>query len=153
MRDGILRVINALLARFHEYQDRRHFWRAEQGFALVLVVGILLGVGVLAATAVTRSDTDTLFAQSRQPSSSSSGIEVVTKTIERKGQTVRVVRRRPETTVQGLTTLPGRTVRETQVITVRETQTVTVRDVATVTAVQPVTVTVFETVTCKPKDC
>ena len=123
-----------------------------------LVVGILLGVGVLAATAVTRSEGETLFAQSsaREPSSSSgtevSGTEVVTKTVERKGQPVRVVRRL-ETTVQDLTTLPGRTVRETQAITIRETHTATVREVATVTAIQPVTVTVFETVTCKPKDC
>lgn len=158
MRDSMQRVINALLARFHEYHDRRHVLRAEQGLALVLVVGILLGVGVLAATAVTRSEGETLFAQSsaREPSSSSgtevSGTEVVTKTVERKGQPVRVVRRL-ETTVQDLTTLPGRTVRETQAITIRETHTATVREVATVTAIQPVTVTVFETVTCKPKDC
>lgn len=158
VRDSMQRVINALLARFHEYHDRRHVLRAEQGLALVLVVGILLGVGVLAATAVTRSEGETLFAQSsaREPSSSSgtevSGTEVVTKTVERKGQPVRVVRRL-ETTVQDLTTLPGRTVRETQAITIRETHTATVREVATVTAIQPVTVTVFETVTCKPKDC
>jgi hypothetical protein len=55
------------------------------------------------------------------------------------------VRRRAAATVEGLTTLPGPTV--------RETHTVTVREVATVTAIQPVTVTVFQTVTCKPKGC
>lgn len=70
---------------------------------------------------------------------------MVTETVQRKGRTVRVVRRRAAATVEGLTTLPGPTV--------RETHTVTVREVATVTAIQPVTVTVFQTVTCKPKGC
>ena len=107
---------------------------------------MLLGGGVLVATGVTRSDDNTLLTQSTAAQGSSSPrIEVVTETVQRKGRTVRVVRRRAATTVESLTALPAPTV--------RETHTVTVREVATVTAIQPVTVTVFETVTCKPKDC
>jgi hypothetical protein len=112
----------------------------------VLLIGTL-GLGVLAATAVTKPDSETAFiAQSNAARVSSfSRTEVVTETVKRQGRPVRLVRRGPGRTVQDLVTLPARTV--------REMHTVTTREVATVTAIQPVTVTVFETVTCKPKSC
>lgn len=151
MREIIHSVISDLLDRFDAFRYRRRaqsrFLRANQGIALVLLIGTLLGGGVLAATAVTRSDSETPYiAQSTAARVSSfSRTEVVTETVERQGGPVRVLRHRPETTVQDLVTQPARTV--------RETRTVTTREVATVTAIQPVTVTVFETVTCKPKSC
>jgi hypothetical protein len=146
VRDVIHRVAKDLLVRFDELRDRHRFWRADQAIALVLVIGTLLGVGVLAATAVTSPDKGTSFGQSSAAQvSSPTRIEVVTETVERKGRPADVVGRRRGTTVEDLVTLPGRTI--------RETHTVTRREVATVTAIQPVTVTVFETVTCKPKSC
>ena len=158
MREIISSVVKGLLDRFDAFRyNRAHsrFWRADQGIALVLVIGTLLGVGVFAATAVTRPDADTpSLAQSDTPSlaqsnaarvSPSSRTEVVTETVKRQGRTVRVVRQRSGTTFRDAVTPPARTV--------RVTHTVTVREVATVTAIQPVTVTVFETVTCKPKGC
>jgi len=151
VREIIYGVITDLLDRFDAFRYRRRaqsrFWRADQGIALVLLIGTLLGAGVLAATAVTRSDSEIPFiAQSNAARVSSfSRTEVVTETVKRQGRPVRLVRHRPGRTVQDLVTLPARTV--------RETHTVTRREVATVTAIQPVTVTVFETVTCKPKSC
>ena len=151
MREIIYRVITDLLDRFDAFRYRRRaqsrFWRAHQGIALVLLIGTLLGAGVLAATAVTRSDGEMpYFAQSNAARVSSfSRTEVVTETVKRQGRPVRLVRHRPGRTVQDLVTLPTRTV--------REMHTVTTREVATVTAIQPVTVTVFETVTCKPNGC
>jgi hypothetical protein len=160
VREIIYSVITDLLDRFDAFRYRRRaqsrFWRADQGIALVLLIGIL-GVGVLAATAVTKPDSETPFiAQSNAARVSSfSRTEVVTVTVKRQGvfteavkrqdRPVRLVRRGPGRTVQDLVTLPARTV--------REMHTVTTREVATVTAIQPVTVTVFETVTCKPKTC
>ena len=151
MRGIIYSVITDLLDRFDAFRYRRRarsrFWRAEQGIALVLLIGTLLGAGVLVATAVTRSDRETPYvAQSNAARVSSfSRTEVVTETVKRQGRPVRLVRHRPGTTVQDLVTLSARTV--------RETHTVTTREVATVTAIQPVTVTVFETVTCNAKSC
>jgi hypothetical protein len=161
VREIIYSVITGLLDRFDAFRYRRRaqsrFWRADQGIALVLLIGIL-GVGVLAATAVTKPDSETPFiAQSnaaRVSSFSRTEVvtetvkrpEVVTETVKRQGRPVRLVlRHRPGRTVQDLVTLPARTV--------REMQTVTTREVVTVTAIQPVTVTVFETVTCKPNSC
>ena len=151
MRESIHSVITDLLDRFDAFRYRRRaqsrFLRANQGIALVLLIGALLGGGVLAATAVTRSDGETPYiAQSNAARVSSfSRTEVVTETVKRQGRPVRLLRHRPGTTVQDLVTLPARTI--------RETHTVTTREVATVTAIQPVTVTVFQTVTCKPKSC
>jgi hypothetical protein len=151
VREIIHSVITDLLDRFDAFRYRRRaqsrFLRANQGIALVLLIGTLLGFGVLAATAVTRSDNETPYiAQSNAARVSSfSRTEVVTETVKRQGGPVGLVRHRPGTTVQDLVTLPARTV--------RETHTVTTREVATVTAIQPVTVTVFETVTCQPKSC
>jgi hypothetical protein len=151
VRGIIYSVITDLLDRFDAFRYRRRarsrFWRAEQGIALVLLIGTLLGAGVLVATAVTRSDRETPYvAQSNAARVSSfSRTEVVTETVKRQGRPVRLVRHRPGTTVQDLVTLSARTV--------RETRTVTTREVATVTAIQPVTVTVFETVTCNAKSC
>jgi hypothetical protein len=161
VREIIYSVITDLLDRVDAFRNRHraqsHFWRADQGIALVLLIGILLGGGVLAARAVTGSDSETPYvAQSNAARVSSfSRTEVVTETVKRQGvvtetvkrqdRQVRLVRRGPGRTVQDLVTLPARTV--------RETHTVTTREVATVTAIQPVTVTVFETVTCKPKSC
>jgi hypothetical protein len=151
VRETIHRVITDLLDRFDAFRyrcrARSRFRRADQGIALVLLIGTLLGAGVLAAKAVTRSDSETAhIAQSNAARVSSfSRTEVVTETVKRKGRPVRLVRHRPGTTVQDLVTLPARTV--------RETHTVTTREVATVTVIQPVTVTVFETVTCKPHSC
>jgi hypothetical protein len=150
VREIIYRVITDLLDRFDAFRYRHRaqsrFWRADQGIALVLLIGTL-GLGVLAATAVTKPDSETAFiAQSNAARVSSfSRTEVVTETVKRQGRPVRLVRRGPGRTVQDLVTLPARTV--------REMHTVTTREVATVTAIQPVTVTVFETVTCKPKSC
>jgi hypothetical protein len=151
VRESIHSVITDLLDRFDAFRYRRRaqsrFLRANQGIALVLLLGTLLGGGVLAATAVTRSDSETPYiAQSNAARVSSfSRTDVVTETVKRQGRPVRLLRHRPGTTVQDLVTLPARTV--------RETHTVTTREVATVTAIQPVTVTVFETVTCQPKSC
>ena len=150
MREIIYSVITDLLDRFDAFRHRRRaqsrFLRANQSIALALLIGTLLGGGVLAAMAVTRSDSETPYiAQSNAARVSSfSRTEVVTETVKRQGRPVRV-RHRPGTTVQDLVTLPARTV--------QETHTVTTREVATVTAIQPVTVTVFETVTCNPKSC
>jgi len=151
VREIIYSVISDLRDRFDAFRYRRRaqsrFLRANQGIALVLLIGTLLGGGVLAATAVTRSDSETPFIAHSNAArvSSSSRTEVVTETVKRQGRVVRLVRHRPGATVQDLVTLPARTV--------RETHTVTTREVATVTAIQPVTVTVFETVTCAPKPC
>jgi hypothetical protein len=160
VRETIYSVITDLRDRFDAFRYRRRtqsrFLRANQGIALVLLIGILLG-GVLAATAVTGSDSETPYlAQSNAARVSSfSRTEVVTETVKRQGVVtetakrqggrVRLLRHNPGRTVQDLVTLPARTV--------RETHTVTTREVVTVTAIQPVTVTVFETVTCKPKSC
>jgi hypothetical protein len=149
VREIIASVVNDLLGRFDAFRYRRaqsRFWRADQGIAVVLLIGALLGFGVLAATAVTGPSADTVWvAQSNAARVSSLPREVVTQTVKRHGRVVRVVRHDLATTAEELITLPGQTV--------RVTQTVTRREVATVTVVQPVTVTVFETVTCKPKDC
>ena len=151
MREIIHSVITDLRDRFSAFRYRRRaqsrFLRANQAIALVLLIGTLLGGGVLAATAVTSSDSETPFiAQSNAARVSSfSRTEVVTETVKRQGRPVRLLRHDPGRTVQDLVTLPARTV--------RETHTVTTREVVTVTAIQPVTVTVFETVTCKPKVC
>jgi hypothetical protein len=161
VREIIHNVINDLRDRFDAFRNRRliqsRFLRANQAIALVLLIGILIGGGVLAATAVTSSDSETAYlAQSNAARVSSfSRTEVVTETVKRQGVVtetakrqggpVRVLRHNPGRTVQDLVTLPARTV--------RETHTVTTREVVTVTAIQPVTVTVFETVTCKPKSC
>jgi hypothetical protein len=161
VRETIYSVITDLLDRFDAFRYRRRaqsrFLRANQGIALVLLIGALLGGGVLAATAVTRSDGETPYIAQSNPArvSSFSRTEVVTETVNRQGLVTETVKRqggpvlllrhRPGTTVQDLVTLPARTI--------RETHTVTTREVATVTAIQPVTVTVFETVTCKPKSC
>jgi hypothetical protein len=153
---NVLDRLNAFLDRLNAFRYRlaqNRFYRADQGIALVLLIATLLGLGVLTARAVTRPDAETLpAAQSKaaRVSSSSRG-KVVTETVKRQGEkvrlvrTVRLVRQRPATTVQDAVTLPAGTV--------RETHTVTTREVVTVTAIQPVTVTVFETVTCKPKEC
>jgi hypothetical protein len=151
VREIIHSVITDLRDRFSAFRYRRRaqsrFLRANQAIALVLLIGTLLGGGVLAATAVTSSDSETPFiAQSNAARVSSfSRTEVVTETVKRQGGPVRLLRHDPGRTVQDLVTLPARTV--------RETHTVTTREVVTVTAIQPVTVTVFETVTCKPKVC
>jgi hypothetical protein len=161
VREIIYSVITDLRDRFDAFRSRRRtqsrFLRANQAIALVLLIGTLLGGGVLAATAVTSSDSETPYvAQSNAARVSSfSRTEVVTETVNRlgvvtetdksQGGPVRLLRQDPGRTVQDLVTLPARTV--------RETHTVTTREVVTVTAIQPVTVTVFETVTCKPKDC
>jgi hypothetical protein len=150
VREIIYSVITDLLDRFDAFRYRlraqSRFLRADQGIALVLLVGTL-GVGVLVATAVTRPDSETPhFAPSNAARVSSiSRTEVVTETITRQGRPVRLSRRRPGTSVQDLVSLPTRTV--------REAHTVTTREIVTVTAIQPVTVTVLQTVTCKPKGC
>jgi hypothetical protein len=162
VREIISNVRNYLLDRLDEllgrldafrYRAERRFHRADLRIAYALVLGALLGMGVLAATTVARSDPETTYvAQPRAARvSSSSGSEVVTETVKRPGRTVRLVRttrlvrERPGTTVRDVVTPPARTI--------RETHTVTTREVATVTAIEQVTVTVIETVTCKPKDC
>jgi hypothetical protein len=135
-------------------------WRAYEGIAIVLVLGLILGLGALAAAAVTRGDGATVYvAQSNAGMPSSvrpdASTEVITETVKRGGTTVRVVRHRR---ARGTTVV--RTPAGVSPETVYQAQTVTTRQIATVTDVQqvtvtapPETITVIETVTCKPKDC
>jgi len=157
--------IDSLLDRLDELRYRwaqSRSWRADKGITLVLVLGLALCLGVLAAVAVTRTDGGTVYlAQSKAvlgpPSPGvDAGTYVITETVKPRGKRARVVRRPAANgtlvrTVHGA----GRTVD-----TIFQTQTVTTKAIATVTDVQqvtvtapPETVTVFETVTCKPKEC
>jgi hypothetical protein len=154
--NGLLDRFDALLDRFDAFRYRRaqsRFYRAGEGIAFALAAAAVLGVGVLAATAIGRSADETPSVAQLNASrvQSSSRTQVVTETVKHEGRTVRLVRtvrltgQRPGATVQDVITLPARTV--------HETHTVTTQEVATVTVTQAVTVTVFETVTCKPRDC
>jgi hypothetical protein len=154
---GAQRFIADLLDRFADFRSRR--WRrgrlriSGEAITFLLVVGTLLTLGILAATAVTRSSS-AYVGVSYAPNSGTT--EVVTQTITRKGKTLRVIRRRTKAgevvfeTVSGRgITLAGRSV-TLPARTIHETRTVTKHEITTVTAIQPVTVTVFETVTVAP---
>jgi len=162
----VVRKIHSLLDRLDELRYRR--WaqsrsrRADKGIALVLVLGLALCLGVLAAVAVTSTDGGTIsLAQSNAvvapPSSRvDAGTYVVTETVSHRGKRARVGRRfaGDGTLVRSVPGVKG------TVDTIFQTQTVTTKEMATVTDVQqvtvtasPETVTVFETVTCKPKNC
>jgi hypothetical protein len=134
-------------------------WRAHEAIAIVLVLGLILGLGALLAMAVTRGDSATLYtAQSNTGLPSSvrpeAGTEVITETVKRGEATVRVVRRRlaPGTVLRTFAGASPETVYRAQTVTKREIATVTDLRQVTVTAA-PETITVIETVTCKPKDC
>jgi hypothetical protein len=161
-----VRKIHNLLDRLDELRYRRwaqsRSWRADKGVALVLVLGLALCLGVLAAMAVTRTDGGTIsLAQSnavRAPPSSrvDAGTYVITETVKHGDKTVRVLRRLAGDTTL-VRTVPGA---GGTVETIFQTQTVTTKEMATVTDVQqvtvtapPETVTVVETVKCKPKEC
>ena len=165
VREVVSKVIEGLLNRFSDLRaPERRSWGAGKGVALVLVCGLFLGLGILAAVAVTQTDGGPVYlAQSNARLATSSlrapaGTEVITQTVKRNGQTVRIVRRRAAgggvvvRTVAGTVTLPSDTVDRTQTVTTQEVATVTDVQEVTVTA-PPDTVTVFETVTCKPKNC
>ena len=171
MRQFISRVLESLIDRYDEF---RYGWAAKRfrgvndGVALVVVATVLLGLGVLAAVAMTRPDANGVrlaySSRTATPSAPVATTEVVT--VQRAGTTanarsvkrvvVRTVGGRG-TTVRDAITLPGRIVRDTDIVTTRNL--VTVTDVQTVTTppvtvtAPPVTVTVVETVKCKPKDC
>ena len=174
MREVVSKLIKGLLDRFEELRYRRatqgRFWLASEGVALVLVVGLLLGLGALAAVAVSQTDGETAHPGQSSPdlavfsSRTAARTHVITETLKLNGETVRfrhraaggsiVVRTlaRPGTTVQGFITLPSDTIFHTQTVTTKEVSTVTDVQEVTVTA-PPETVTVFETITCKPKKC
>jgi hypothetical protein len=160
VREFVSKVIEGLLNRFSERRtSARRFWGANEGVALVLVCGLFLGLGILAAVAVAQSDGGSVsLAQSNAGLATSSlpahaGTEVITQTVKLKGKTVRVVRRRAAGRgVVRTVARPSDTILRTQTVTMQEVATVTDVQEVTVTA-PPETVTVFETVTCKPKDC
>jgi hypothetical protein len=161
VREFISKVIEGLLNRFSERRtSARRFWGANEGVALVLVCGLFLGLGILAAVAVAQSDGGSVYlAQSNAGLATSSlpahaGTEVITQTVKLKGKTVHVVRRRAAGRGVEVRTVarPSDTILRTQTVTMQEVATVTDVQEVTVT-VPPETVTVFETVTCKPKDC
>jgi hypothetical protein len=162
-------VIYDLLELFADFRYRRRrrgrFWRSGEAITFLLVVGTLLTLGILAATAATRSSSgDVGF--SYTPNSVTR--EVVTQTITREGKTLRVIRRRTKAgkvvvetvSSRGITlagrsvTLPARTIHETRTVTTTVTAiqpvTVTAIQPVTVTAIQPVTVAIVETVTETP---
>jgi hypothetical protein len=165
VREIVSRVINGLHDRLNELRYRRgaqsRSWRADEGIAIVLVLGLILGLGALAAVAVTRSDGATadgahsnagVVPPSVRPDA---GTEVITETVKRGGTTVRVVRHRVahgSVVIRTVGSAPSETIYQTQTVTTREIATVTDLQQVTVTAA-PETITVIETVTCKPKDC
>jgi hypothetical protein len=162
VRELVSKVVERL---FNRFSDRRPLHRrAAEGVALVLVVGLLVGLGIVVAVAVAQTDAGTVsLAQpnaglAKSSSRAHAGTEVITQTVKRKGKTVRVGRRPVEggrvvvRTVDGAVTLLSDTISQTQTVTTHEVATVT--DVQEVTVTAPSeTVTVFETVTCKPKGC
>jgi Tfp pilus assembly protein PilN len=160
VREFVSKVIEGLLNRFSERRtSARRFWGANEGVALVLVCGLFLGLGILAAVAVAQSDGGSAYlAQSNAGLATSSlpahaGTEVITQTVKLKGKTVRVVRRRAAGRgVVRTVARPSETILRTHTVTMQEVATVTDVQEVTVTAPQE-TVTVFETVTCKPKNC
>jgi hypothetical protein len=165
----VSKVIAWLLARFEELRDRRasrsRLRRANQGVAFVLVVGVLLGLGVLAAVTLTQTGAATFYLTSSSaaspaasaPSSSDVSTVTVTKTTRRGDRhAVRKVVVRTVTDADGSTsgfvTLPSNTIFQTRTVTTREVATVTDVEEETVTA-PPETVTVIETVTCRKHGC
>jgi hypothetical protein len=154
VRRIIYSVIADLLDRFADFRYRRwsqgRSWIPGEAIAFLLVVGTLLTLGILAATAATGSSS-AYVGFSHAPNSVTR--EVVTQTITRNGKTLRVIRRRTkagkvvfETVTSGGITLAGRSV-TLPAHTIHETRTVTTREIATVTASQPVTVTAIHSVT------
>jgi hypothetical protein len=166
LREAIDEVITELLGRLDNIRQRRAFdyvsWLRTS--ALVFGVGVLLSLGVLTAVAMTRTGKERIYVAdspglTRSSASVAAQTQVVTQTVNRKGETVRVIRRRTTKgdVVLRTVTGPGATL-QGALVTVKETR--TVREVDTVTLVQnvtiqapPVTVTVFETVTCAPNGC
>jgi hypothetical protein len=162
VREIVSKAIKGLHDRLNRLRYRggalSRSWRA--GIAIVLVLGLILGLGALAAVAVTRGDSATVYlapSNAGMPFSvrPDPGTEVVTETVKRGGTTVRVVRRRlarGSTVVRTAAGASPETVYQAQTVTTREIATVTDLQQVTVTA-PPETITVIETVTCKPKDC
>jgi hypothetical protein len=165
LREAIDEVITALLGRLDNIRQRHEFdyGRWLRTSALVFGVGVLLGLGVLTAVAITRPGEERDYVADSQglvgPSAASVAAQnqVVTQTVNRKGETVRVIRHRTTKGDLVLRTVTGPGV-QGALVTVKDTR--TVREVDTVTLVQevtvqapPVTVTVFETVTCTPNNC
>jgi hypothetical protein len=174
VRRVIPRIIDDLLIRFErqfdrfaKFQDRHHDYkgRAEQGLAVVLIVGVLAALGALTAVALTSESSGVSYL----PPSSTSSVSVtgpntpkaVTEGVVRRPASkhnvvVKTVARRGRT-VKGLLRLPGQTVRDVLTLTTEQVATVTDVQPVTVTAPpvtvtsQPVTVTVVETITCKKK--
>jgi hypothetical protein len=166
LREAIGEVITALLGGFDNIRQRYEFdyGRWLRVSALVFGVGVLLSLGVLTAMAMTGPGEERVYvadAPGLVTSSSASAAaqtQVVT-TVNRKGETVRVIRHRTTKGDVVLRTVTGPAATlQGALVTVKDTR--TVREVDTVTLVQevtvqapPVTVTVVETVTCTPNDC
>jgi hypothetical protein len=167
LREAIDEVITALLGRLDNIRERHAFdyVRWLRTSALVFGLSVLLGLGLLTAVAMSDPGEERVYVANSQGlvTSATAGVEaqtnVVTLAVNRKGETVRVIRYRTTKSDVVLRTVtgPGAAVRATPV-TVKDTR--TVREIDTVTQVQevtvqtpPVTVTVIETVTCKPNDC
>jgi hypothetical protein len=166
LREAIDEVITALLGALDNLRRRYEFdyGRWLRISALVFGIGVLLSLGVLTAMAMTRPEGERVYvADSPGVTSSSASLvaqtQVVTQTVNRKGETVRVIRHRTTKGDVVLRTVTGPAATlQGAVVTVKDTR--TVRQVDTVTLVQevtvqapPVTVTVFETITCTPNDC
>ena len=165
VRELVSKVVERLFNWLSDRQplDRR-LWGAGVGVALVLVVGLLVGLGILFAVAVAPTNGGTVYlapSNARLATSSArahAGKEVVTQAVKRKRKKARVARRAGAgrrvvvRTVDGAVTLPSDTISRTQIITTHEVATVTDVQEVTVTA-PPETVTVVETLKCKPKDC
>jgi hypothetical protein len=167
LRETIDEVITALLGRLDDIRERHEFDYARwlRISALVFGAGLLLGLGVLTAVAASGGVGEKRVYVANSPglvTSSSARLaaqpQVVTQTVNRKGETVRVIRHRTTKGDVVLRTVTGPATVQGALVTVKDTR--TVREVNTVTLVQevtvqtpPVTMTVFETVTCTPNDC
>jgi hypothetical protein len=167
LREAIDEVITALLGGFDSIRQRYEFdyGRWLRVSALVFGIGVLLSLGVLTAMAMTGPGEERVYVPdspglvTSSSASAAAQAQVVTQTVNRKGETVRVIRHRTTKGDVVLRTVTGPAATlQGALVTVKDTR--TVREVDTVTLVQevtvqapPVTVTVVETVTCTPNDC
>jgi hypothetical protein len=137
--------------------------RSADGIIVVPLLGAVLILGVFTAAAATRAPSDTGSVRSsttRHVSVSVAEAEVITETITRGGETIRIIRRTPgrvETISGRSVTLPGSSVTvpgnaitlpgQTHTVVETKTRTRTVTDSVTTTVTETQTETVTETVT------